>query len=164
MFYLDLFSALHRHGVDFVLIGGLAVSLHGVERATMDINISVALTPANTAALIGAARELQLQPVLPVALETLADAVQLERWRKERNLLAFALRTPDIAGVTVDILLFPEVHHPDLSARAIELQVNQVPVRVASIPDLIALKQAAARPIDLSDVEHLRKIQASDRS
>ncbi len=164
MFYLDLFSALHRHHVDYVLIGGLAVSLHGVERATMDIDISVALTPANTAALIGAARELRLQPVLPVALETLADADQLERWHKERNLLAFALRTPDIAGVTVDILLFPGVSYTDLSAHAIELQVKDVPVRLASIPDLIALKEAAARPIDLSDVEHLRKIQDSERS
>ena len=164
MFYLDLFSALHRHRVDYVLIGGLAVSLHGIERATMDIDISIALTPANTAALIDAAQELRLQPVLPVALETLADTGQLERWRNERNLLAFALGTPDIAGVTVDILLFPEVSYPDLSARAIELQVNQVPVRLASIPDLIALKQAAARPIDLSDIEHLRKIQASERS
>ena len=164
MFYLDLFSALHRRRVDYVLIGGLAVSLHGIERATMDIDISIAMTPANTAALIGAAQELRLQPVLPVGLETLADIGQLERWRKERDLLAFALRTPDIAGVTVDILLFPEVSYPDLSARAIELQVNDVPVRLASIPDLIALKQAAARPIDLSDVEHLRKIQASDQS
>ena len=81
MFYLDLFSAPHRHRVDYVLIGGLAVSLHGIERATMDVDISVALTPANTAALIGAARELRLQPVLPVALEALADADQLERWR-----------------------------------------------------------------------------------
>jgi hypothetical protein len=164
MFYLDLFSALHRHRVDYVLIGGLAVSLHGIERATMDIDLSIALTPANTAAMIGAAQELRLQPVLPVALESLADTDQLERWRNERNLLAFALRTPDIAGVTVDILLSPQVHYPDLSARAIELQVNQVPVRIASIPDLIALNQAAARPIDLADVEHLKKIQASNRS
>lgn len=37
MFYLDLFAALHRHQVEYVLIGGLAVSLHGIEPATMDI-------------------------------------------------------------------------------------------------------------------------------
>ena len=38
MFYQDLFSAFSRHQVDYVLIGGLAVSLHGIERATIDIN------------------------------------------------------------------------------------------------------------------------------
>lgn len=45
MFYLDLFSALHRHKVDYVLIGGLAVALHGVERSTMDIDVSVVISP-----------------------------------------------------------------------------------------------------------------------
>lgn len=42
MFYLDLFSALDRYQVDYVLIGGLAISLHGIERATMDIDVAVA--------------------------------------------------------------------------------------------------------------------------
>ena len=161
MFYIDLFAGLHRHRVDYVLIGGLAVALHGVERATMDIDISIALTPANLAALIDTARELRLQPVLPVALETIADVEQLRRWCEEPNMLVFALRTPDIAGVTIDILLFPEVNFFDLSARAIEIELGNVPVRLAAIPDLIALKQAAARPMDLADIEHLRKIQAS---
>ncbi len=36
MFYLDLFAAFQRHQVEYVLIGGLAVSLHGVERADID--------------------------------------------------------------------------------------------------------------------------------
>lgn len=46
MFYQDLFSAFSRHQVDYVLIGGLAVSLHGIERATMDIDVTVAMTRA----------------------------------------------------------------------------------------------------------------------
>lgn len=37
MFYLDLFAALNRHQVGYVLIGGLAVALHGIERNTMDV-------------------------------------------------------------------------------------------------------------------------------
>lgn len=55
MFYLDLFSALERHHVQYLLIGGLAVSLHGVERATMDVGITVAIQPDNLAALISMA-------------------------------------------------------------------------------------------------------------
>jgi hypothetical protein len=41
MFYVGLFAALARHKVDYLLIGGLAVSLHGVERSTMDVDIAV---------------------------------------------------------------------------------------------------------------------------
>jgi len=70
MFYLDLFSALNRR-VDYVLIGGLAISLHGIERATMDIDVTVAMTPDNLSSLVETARELGMTPVLPVPLDTL---------------------------------------------------------------------------------------------
>ena len=70
MFYLDLFAALHRHEVEYVLIGGLAVALHGVERNTMDIDISVVVSPENMQQLVLTAQELGLKPMLPVPLET----------------------------------------------------------------------------------------------
>lgn len=159
MFYLDLFSALHRHKVDYVLIGGLAVALHGVERNTMDIDVAVVISPENLSHLIDAAKELGLTPTLPVPLGSLADIAQLKRWQAERHLEAFALRTADMAGVTVDVLLFPPVLPADMCERAIVFDVSGVPVVVACIDDLIALKQAVGRPIDLSDIEHLQRIQ-----
>jgi hypothetical protein len=161
MFYLDLFSTLDRHHVDYVLIGGLAVSLHGVERATMDVDITVAMTPGNLAHLIESARELKLAPVLPVPLESLGNLELLRQWHKERNLDAFALRTPDIAGVTVDVLLFPPVEFSGMAQRATVFSVSGTPIRVVAIDDLIALKQAVGRPIDLSDIEHLQRIKSS---
>lgn len=159
MFYLDLFAALARHQVDYLLIGGLAVSLHGVERATMDIDIVVAMAPSNLASLIAAAQELHLSPMLPVPLESLADLDLLREWHAERHLQAFALRTPEMAGVTLDILLFPPVSFGDMTQRAEVFNVGGTSIRVATIDDLIALKQASGRPIDLSDVEHLKRIK-----
>lgn len=161
MFYLDLFSALNRHHVDYVLIGGLAVSLHGIERATMDIDVTVAMTPENLSALVGMARELGMTPMLPVELDTLTDIDQLARWHRERNLEAFALRAPGAAGVTLDVLLFPPVDFSALREHAITLQAGTVPVVVASIDDLIALKQAVGRPIDLADIEHLMRLKGA---
>ncbi|MGH8559110.1 MAG: hypothetical protein ACRESZ_16970, partial [Methylococcales bacterium] len=140
VFYLDLFGTFERHYVDYLLIGGLAVSLHGVERATMDVDITVATNPENLAHLIDAARELGLTPVLPVSLESLANLELLRRWHKERNLEAFALRTPDLAGVTLDVLLFPPVEFPGMAQRAAIFQVAGIAIRVAAIDDLIALK------------------------
>jgi hypothetical protein len=107
MFYLDLFSALQRHHVDYVLIGGLAVSLHGIERATMDIDLTVAMTPENSSALVTMARELGMTPMLPVELDTLADLDQLAQWQRECNLEAFGLRGPGHAGITLDVPAAP---------------------------------------------------------
>ncbi len=57
--------------MQYLLIGGLAESLHGVERATMDIDITVAMRPNNLDKLIACAESLNLKPVLPVPLSSL---------------------------------------------------------------------------------------------
>ena len=160
MYYVDLFAALDRHKVDYLLIGGLAVSLHGIERSTMDVDITVAMNPANLAALIDASKELKLVPVLPVPLDALNDIELLKKWHTERNLEAFALRVPELAGVTLDVLLFPPVEFGSMAHNAKVINAANTPVRVASIDDLIALKQAVGRPLDLSDIEHLKRLKS----
>ena len=47
MFYLELFKALQDERVDYVVVGGLAINLHGVERATMGVDLVLALDDAN---------------------------------------------------------------------------------------------------------------------
>jgi hypothetical protein len=138
----------------------LAVSLHGVERATMDVDITVAMNPYNLAALIETAKELMLTPVLPVPLESLGNIELLRDWHAQRHLEAFALRTPELAGVTIDVLLFPPVDFAGMIARAVEFEIAGTAIKVVSIDDLIALKNAVGRPIDLSDVAHLQRIRS----
>jgi len=159
MFYLDLFATLHRHQVEYVLIGGLAVALHGIERNTMDIDVCIVISPDNLRRMIEAAKELNLSPVLPVPLETLSQIDTLRQWHQQRNLQAFALHTPDLAGVTLDLLLFPPIAPADMCQRAVRLDVSGIPIQLASVDDLIALKQSVGRPIDLADIEHLKRLQ-----
>jgi Nucleotidyl transferase AbiEii toxin, Type IV TA system len=160
MFYLDLFSKLQQFEVQYLLIGGLAVSLHGVERATMDIDITVAMQPNNLDKLIACAESLDLKPVLPVPLASLKNLELLKQWHQEKNLLAFALRTEELAGVTLDILLFPPIDFDNMQQRMTKFDIANTAVNVVCIDDLIALKQAAGRAIDLSDIEHLNKIKS----
>jgi hypothetical protein len=159
LFYLDFFQALERHHVRYVLVGGLAVTLHGVERATMDIDLSLAMDADNLEAMLHLARELGLEPVLPVPIESIVDPVQLEDWRIDRHMEVFALRSPERAGVTIDLLVRPAVPFDLMESRAVVFNVAETPVRVASIDDLIALKRAVGRPIDLGDIGHLERIR-----
>ena len=92
MFYVELFRALADHKVRYVLVGGLALNLHGVERATMDIDLAIALDPVNLAAALDAAEQLLLVPVAPVALRDAGNPATLEKWRTEKNMIAFGLR------------------------------------------------------------------------
>ena len=54
----ELFTCLDRHGVQYVLIGGLAAVLHGSPLPTLDADICPARTPENLVRLAAALREI----------------------------------------------------------------------------------------------------------
>ncbi|HEY6897835.1 MAG TPA: DUF6036 family nucleotidyltransferase [Rhodocyclaceae bacterium] len=159
MFYLDLFRTLDQHRVRYLLVGGLALNIHGVERATMDVDLALALDDENLGAFIGAAQALRLQPVAPVPLADLALPERRLSWIEEKNLLAFALRPPDPASPTVDILIKPGIDFEAAWARRIEKTLGPVHVQLIGIDDLIAMKSATGRQRDRSDVEALQRLR-----
>ena len=57
----DIFEALVRHGVDFVVIGGVAVIGHGSTRTTRDVDFVAATEPDNLARVEAAVAELDAQ-------------------------------------------------------------------------------------------------------
>jgi hypothetical protein len=96
VFYLELFRALQAHEVRYLVVGGLAVNLYGVERATMDVDLMLAMDTENLTRFIRAARGLGLTPVPPVQLESLAEEeTRTEAWshRVEKS----------VAGLTVQL-------------------------------------------------------------
>ncbi|MGB5079777.1 MAG: DUF6036 family nucleotidyltransferase [Burkholderiales bacterium] len=156
MFYLDLFRTLQEERVDYVVVGGLAINLHGVERATMDVDLVLAMVEANLRCFLAAAKRLELKPTLPVPIESLCDAKQLDTWVREKHLVAFSLRpaTPNVP--TVDIIVRPAVPFERMMRNRIEKNVGGVRLNLASIDDLIALKTGTGRKQDASDIEALK--------
>ena len=157
MSYIDLFKSLNTHNIDYLLIGGLAVNLHGVPRMTMDVDLVIALDANNIAKLAHSARELGLYPNIPVKLEDLADAAKRNALFTEKNLIALSLISNTPASPTVDII----VHHPldfkQAFANKVARDIAGTPVHLASIEDMITLKKAAGRKQDLSDISHLER-------
>jgi hypothetical protein len=159
MFYLDLFGMLARHDVNYVVVGGLALNLHGVERATMDVDLVVALDAHNLGAAIDAFDALGLVPVAPVKLQEAREPETLRRWRREKNMVAFGLRPTRGVGPTVDCLIDPAVPFADLARNMVVKTIGETRVPVASIDHLIALKRDAGRAIDLSDIDALNRLK-----
>lgn len=157
MFYLNLFKALKTHEINYLLVGGLAMNLHGVPRMTMDVDLVIALDASNIAKLANCAKELGLYPNVPVNLEDLADAAKREALFAEKHLIALPLISNTPAIPTVDIV----IHHPldfqQAFTRAMQRDISGTPVMLASIEDMIAMKKAAGRAQDLSDITHLER-------
>ena len=156
MFYLDLFRTLQEERVDYVVVGGLAINLHGVERATMDVDLVLAMNDANLRRFLNAAKRLKLKPSLPVPLEALCDAKQLDTWITEKRLIAFSLQATSPNLPTVDIIVRPAVPFDAMYRNRIEKDIGGVRLNLASIGDLIALKTGTGRKQDASDIEALK--------
>jgi len=163
MFYLDLFRALEAERVRYLLVGGVAVNLHGAERLTMDVDLMLGLDAENLTRFLAAARALSLKPaVLPVTLEQFCDAATVDGWIRDKHMLALQLRGPQIDAPSVDILVKPVVSFEEAYPRRLRIEVEDVTVNVAAAQDLIALKSGTGRQIDQADIRALQRLETLD--
>lgn len=72
----QIFSALNEAQVDYVVVGGLAVILHGYLRATADLDLALGLAGDNAARGMRALASIGLQPRLPLPIDDFADAAK----------------------------------------------------------------------------------------
>lgn len=155
----ELLQSLSGESVRYVLVGGLAVQLHGYMRSTFDIDLVLAMNDDNLVRFIAVAKRYGLVPSIPVPIDSLRNADQIDQWRREKGMLAFALREPQIGGSVVDILVRPNVPFEQLMANAVAGELFGQKVWIASIDDLITMKRIANRPKDQLDIVALEKIR-----
>lgn len=142
-----LLTPLLRHGVDFVLIGGMAGISHGSNYPSYDLDVVYARDRANIPRLVDALREIGVRlRGAPPDLPFLLDAKTIE------NGSNFTFVTPhgdfDILGHADGMSGYDE-----LKAEAVVREILGLEVPVASIDHLIAMKRAANRPKDRLMVE-----------
>ncbi len=158
----ELLQSLTDERVQYVLVGGLAVQLHGFLRSTFDIDLVLAMNDENIVRFLAVAKQYGLVPVNPVPIESLRDASQIDQWYREKGMLAFALREPRIGGSLVDILVRPDVSFEKLAANAVAGELFARQILIASIDDLLTMKRIANRPKDQLDVVALEKIKRGE--
>jgi len=156
--YLDLFRALEKYRVSYLLIGGLAMNLHGVPRMTMDVDLVLLMDEDNLDRFIACAEELNLSPSAPVPLAALKNPEQRKLWREQKHMIAFGLQNPQARIPTiVDVLIAPTIDVGMAMQRAVVRDLDGTPVVLASIEDMITLKTGTGRAQDESDIEHLER-------
>ncbi len=152
-----LLAVLVRHGVRFVLIGGLAALAHGSPFPTEDVDITPDADPENLSRLSAALTELDAR----IRSESLDEG------------LTFSHDAASLAGVAtlnlttkfgdLDLSLTPSGTrgYRDLATDAQPTEAFGIVVSIASLADVVRSKQAANRPKDQRVLPALREILAS---
>lgn len=149
----SLLRALVEGGVRFVVIGGLAAQAHGSPLITEDLDICFDLDRDNLDRLGEVLTELMaVRRGMPDGVVAPVDAGALRAGD------VFTLRT---RYGDLDLLARPDpgLDFAMLTSRAVHFEYDGLPVQIASLDDVIAMKRAAGRPKDLLAIEHLAALR-----
>jgi hypothetical protein len=146
----EILRVLVAHGVDFLVVGAVAVQAHGYVRSTLDLDIIARPTTLNFSRLAEALADLEAEPRNAGARMKLADP----HWLRRAPVIPLVTRagwfdvlTAEIAGRTYD----------DLHETALTIELHGLDIAVVGLSDLIRMKKAAGRPQDLADIEALTR-------
>lgn len=154
-----IFTELNRKRIRYMVAGGVAVNLYGVERATADIDLIVDLKESNLHRFISVMKKLNFKPSTPTAIEEFADKEKREKWIKLKGMKAFCLRDPKNPFMELDILTeIPFDFDAAYNIRR-KMKSGNVTIPVVPIKYLIQMKKITGRPQDRSDVHYLKKIE-----
>ncbi|MEI6509190.1 MAG: nucleotidyltransferase [Bacteroidota bacterium] len=141
--FQDFIKAFNEAKVDYILVGGYSVILHGHNRSTGDMDIWVRKSEENFHK-INVAFSIFKMPMFDMTLEKFMSTVN--------DVFTFG-RSP----VAIDIITeLKGLSFTEAFSNATLVQVENIEVRLIHLNDLINAKKASARPRDIDDINHLK--------
>ncbi|MBK7586097.1 MAG: nucleotidyl transferase AbiEii/AbiGii toxin family protein [Myxococcales bacterium] len=142
---LRVIASLNQAGVDYIVVGGVALNLHGLVRATEDLDLFVRPDPENVERLRRALRAVWDDPEIEqITAEDLCGDYPVVRYGPPEGTLYLDILTRVGEATQFSDLRFQEK------------EIEGVRVRVATPATLYRMKKDTVRPIDRADVLALR--------
>lgn len=156
---VSLLKELSKAKINFVVCGGVACVLHGVERATYDLDVLVSLERDNLMKVVDVAGKFDLMPRIPEPVENLFDEHKRQIWLKEKGALVYTFLSGN-SPLQLDIFLSYPKTYDELFSNSEEIVLEDVTIRISSIEDLIFVKKhiEPLRDKDIIDIKELERI------
>ena len=149
-----ILEAFAEHGVDCIVVGGLAVQTHGFLRATVDLDIIPRPDIANLSRLAEVLGELGARMPRAARPVNITDPHVLQR----AGFVPLMTDHGRLDVMNIASTAGAPASYADLRDRALELELDGIPVVVAGLDDLIRMKRAAGREQDLADIRALTAV------
>jgi hypothetical protein len=161
-YILDLIRDLVTHHVKFVVCGGVAVILQGVERLTMDLDLSVDMTKENLTRFLRAVEKNNLSPRAPIPAESLLDKDIVKALVEQKHATVFTFIDKANPFRQIDVFITEQNRYDAIVKDSIEIVVDtDTSFRIASIDKLIEMKKEIkpVREKDLYDIKRLTELK-----
>lgn len=135
----------------------MAVNLHGVPRATYDIDLLLYLEDKNLDKFLSLVKTWGFKPRVPVDIMDFAQKEKREEWIKHKNMKAFNLVNPDWAIREIDIIIDTPVDYRKALKKVKYIRLYDVDIPTIAATDLILMKSSSDRQQDRDDIRHLKK-------
>ena len=157
----EILQALKEAGVEFIIGGGVACVLQGVERVTVDLDLAVLMERKNLEKFIGVMHDLGLKPRAPIPPEYLLDPDNIRMMIEEKNAVVFTFIDPDDPLRSVDLFLRPEHSFQNFKDACDQVSIRERPFLILSKDKLIELKSRVDPPRikDRLDIEELSRLK-----
>lgn len=148
---------MNESGVDYVIVGGIAVVLHGVDRLTADLDVVLDLQRDAALKAMKCLEQLGYRPRPPVRMEDFAEPEQRQHWMEAKNMQVFSLWDPRGELPVLDLFVSYPLDFQGLLEHSVEVDVGGLKTRIASIEHLIEMKSGTNRDKDEQDIAALRE-------
>jgi hypothetical protein len=149
----EILRALAGHGVDFVVVGGIAVQAHGYIRGTGDVDVVPRPSLLNLSRLGEVLADLEAEVLRAVSPVDVTDP----QWLKRAPHVPLITRHGRLDVVNIEHLAGAPSSYDQLRSRALVVAFEGVQIAVAGLDDLVRMKRAAGRPQDLIDIASLTR-------
>ena len=159
MYYFEILEGLYKSKVRYLIAGGLSVNLYGVPRMTQDIDIVIAMDRENVLKITFLLKELGYVTRLPVSPDDLANPDKVKDWIENKNLKAFSFYHKNENYKVIDIVLVHPLDFEKSFKNRTVKRAKDIDIYLASIDDVVKMKEFSGRSQDLSDIEMLNKVR-----
>jgi predicted nucleotidyltransferase len=149
----EILKALAKGGVEFVVVGGIAVQAHGYIRGTGDVDLVPRPSLLNLSRLAEVLADLEAEVLRSTSPVNLGDPQLLKR----APLVPLLTRSGRLDLIGIEHLAGAPGSFDELRKRALVVDFDGVEIAVAGLDDLIRMKRAAGRPQDLVDIGALTR-------
>jgi hypothetical protein len=160
----EILFALTDAKVEFVLGGGVAAVLHGVERVTLDVDVALKMDPSNLKKFLEVMDQLKLRPRVPVPARDLLNPEAVRRMIEEKQALIFSFIDPDKPLRHVDVFLTGDLSFEEMNIDAETVTVQGRSFRIVSAARLLRIKRSIQPPRDkdVFDIKALERLMIDD--